>query len=176
MSDGGTPSSVNELTRSGTIHALPALLQLAGGGFPTGAFSHSYGLETLVQEGRVRDVSTFGQWLGAHVTYALAPTDGAGVGLAQRAVVRGDWDGVTRIDRLLTALKLAPEVRRASLGTGQAMLRAAREVFGGEATRRYGELVTRGAAFGNAAVVFASVAADRSTRFRWRLGTGEGPR
>ncbi|HZA39159.1 MAG TPA: urease accessory protein UreF, partial [Actinomycetota bacterium] len=35
--------------------ALLYLLQVANGNFPTGSFSHSYGLETLAQEGRITD-------------------------------------------------------------------------------------------------------------------------
>ena len=76
--------------------ALQALWQLTSGSFPTGAFSHSYGLETFVQEGLVHDVSTFGDWLAAHLTHAAAPTDAAAVALANRAVTDGDWDAVTQ--------------------------------------------------------------------------------
>src|SRR5216684_3463683 len=92
--------------------ALVALLQLTSGGFPTGAFAHSAG-----------------------------PTDGAGIALVGRAVTAGDWDAVLRIDRLLTALKLAPEVRAASRATGRATLRAAREVFPGPAVENYAALL-----------------------------------
>ena len=43
-----------------TDDALQSLLQLTSAAFPTGAFSHSYGLETFVQAGRVHDLATFG--------------------------------------------------------------------------------------------------------------------
>lgn len=143
-----------------TEDALQALLQLTGAGFPTGAFSHSYGLETAVQAGRVRDAATFGEWLDVHLDWSAAPTDGAGVALVQRAAARGDWEAVARVDALLTALKLAPEIRAASLATGQAALRAAREVFPGAALDRYAALLAARRARGNAAAVFGCVAAD----------------
>jgi urease accessory protein len=143
-----------------TDDALQSLFQLTGAAFPTGAFSHSYGLETVVQLGRVHDVATFGEWLEVHLAYAAGPTDGAAVALAQRAASLGEWEAVTRIDGLLTALKLAPEVRAASLAVGQAALRAAREVFPGPALGRYGALLADRRALGNAAVVFGCVAAD----------------
>lgn len=143
-----------------TDGALQALFQLTGAGFPTGAFSHSYGLETPVQAGRVHDAASFGEWLDIHLRWSAGPTDGAAVALAQRAVGRGDWDAVVRLDGVLSALKLAPEIRAASLGTGQATLRAAREVFPGAALDRYATRLAERRARGNAAVVFGCIAAD----------------
>jgi len=139
--------------------ALQALLQLTHGGFPTGAFSHSSGLETFVQAGRVHDVETFGEWLEIHLRHTAGPTDGAAVGLVGLAVTAGDWDTVVRIDRLLTALKLAPEIRAASLATGQATLRAARDVFPGPAVESYGALLAERQAVGNVAAVYGCIAA-----------------
>jgi urease accessory protein len=143
-----------------TEGALQALLQLTNGGLPTGAFSHSYGLEAAVQEGEIHDAATFGEWLEVHLTCGVGPADGAAVRLVQLAAAAADWDTVAKLDRLLVALKLAPEVRAASLATGQALLRAAREVFPGERIERYAALLARGEACGNAAAVFACVAAD----------------
>src|SRR5260370_22744773 len=115
--------------------ALVALLQLTSGGFPTGAFAHSYGLETFVQSGLVRDVVTFGEWLDVHLAHSAGPTDGAGIALVGRAGTAGDWDAVLRVDRLLTALKLAPEGRAASRPTRRAPLPPARHVLPGPAPR-----------------------------------------
>ena len=139
---------------------LGALLQLTSGAFPTGSFAHSYGLETFVQAGLVHDVATFGEWLGVHLTHSAGPTDGAGVALVERAVTAGDWEAVLRIDRLLTALKLAPEIRAASRSTGRSALRAAREIFPGPAVESYAALLDDGQAPGNTAAGFACVAAD----------------
>jgi urease accessory protein len=91
----------------------------------------------------------------------------------------GDWDAVARVDALLTALKLAPEIRAASLATGQAMLRAAREVFPGSALERYTALAGAGRAPGNAAAAFGCVAADLGLpvpvavlAFLWTVASG----
>jgi len=139
---------------------LQSLLQLTSGGLPTGAFSHSYGLESSVQDGQVHDAATFAEWLEVHITCGVAPADGAAVRLVHLAAAAADWAAVVRLDRLLVALKLAPEIRAASLSTGQALLRTAREVFPGERIEQYARLLARGEARGNAAIVFACVAAD----------------
>ena len=162
-----------------TDDALQSLLQLTSAAFPTGAFSHSYGLETFVQAGRVHDLATFGEWLDVHLACSAGPTDGAAVALVQAAATREDWDAVVRIDRLLTALKLAPEIQAASLSTGQAALRAAREVFPGALLGRYAGLFGEHRARGNAAAVFGCVAADLKVpaqvavlAFLWGVASG----
>jgi urease accessory protein len=158
---------------------LQTLFQLTSAGFPTGSFSHSYGLETFVQDGRVQDGGTFGEWLDVHLAYSVGPTDGAAVGLVQRAASTGDWDAVVRVDRLLTALKLPPEVQTASLATGQAMLRSARAIFSGEAVGRYATLLGDRQARGNTAAVFGCIAADLTVStsvailaFLWSVASG----
>ena len=140
--------------------ALLALLQVLGGSFPTGAFTHSSGLETLVQDGQVHDVGTFAEWLEVHIRQAAGPTDGTAVALVESAVVASDWDAVRRIDETLSALKLAPEIRAASLTTGRAMLRAAREVFPGPAIENFSALRAADRTPGNVATTFGCLAAD----------------
>jgi urease accessory protein len=149
-------NEVNAIANDG----LTALFQLTAGGFPTGAFAHSLGLETVVQDGTVHDVITFGEWLDVHLTHSAGPTDGAAVSLMTHAVTAADWDAVIRIDRLLTALKLAPEVREASCAVGRSALRAAREVFPGPAVQSYAALLRDGEACGNMAAAFACIAVD----------------
>ena len=46
---------------------LLALFQLCDSNFPTGAFSHSYGLESYIQGDQVHDQATFLKWLHAYV-------------------------------------------------------------------------------------------------------------
>ena len=140
-----------------TDSAFQGLLQLTNAGFPTGAFSHSYGLETYVQAGTVNDLETFRAFARAYLHQALAPTDGAAVGLVHRAVGEQAWDPVIRLDRTLTALKLSREPRAASLKTGRALLRAAVEVFRTATLERYASLVASSEARGNLAVAFGCV-------------------
>jgi len=148
---------VSGLSFTLTDSAFQCLLQLTNAGFPTGAFSHSYGLETYVQAGTVNDLETFRAFARAYLQQALAPTDGAVVGLVHRAVGERAWEPVVRLDRTLTALKVAREPRAASLKTGRALLRVATEVFRTDILERYAALVASGEARGNLAVAFGCV-------------------
>ena len=52
------------------------LLQLNGGTFPTGGFSQSWGLETYVSEGRVRDKNSFEAFLKTYLRSSVALSEG----------------------------------------------------------------------------------------------------
>lgn len=96
---------------------LPALLQLADAGFPAGAFSHSFGLETAIAEERVRDEATLAAWLRAYLHGTFAPMDGAAFVL----VARDGADPLAADDRLATAQPNA-EIRRANAHLARATL------------------------------------------------------
>src|ERR1700738_4462756 len=96
---------------------LPALLQLADAAFPAGAFAHSFGLETAVAEGFVRDEATLVAWLRAYLDGIFAPRDGAAFVLTARDGI----DAETLDDRLAAAQPNA-ELRRANAHLARATL------------------------------------------------------
>jgi urease accessory protein len=55
---------------------LFSLLQFAGGTFPTGAFSQSWGLETYVATGKVHDLQSFQGFLNAYIQGVLTHFEG----------------------------------------------------------------------------------------------------
>ncbi|MDB5041093.1 MAG: urease accessory protein UreF [Candidatus Eremiobacteraeota bacterium] len=96
---------------------LTALLQLADAAFPAGAFAHSFGLETAIVEGRVRDEASLTAWLRAYLHGVFAPLDGAAFVLASR-------DGVDaeELDDRLAASQPNAELRRANAHLARATL------------------------------------------------------
>src|SRR5439155_26795791 len=69
-------------------HALLTLLQFADGLFPAGGFAHSFGLETYVQDGRVRDREGFEAFIAAHLEGSAGPADAAAAAKIGRASCR----------------------------------------------------------------------------------------
>ncbi|WP_274649059.1 urease accessory protein UreF [Paenibacillus humicola] len=65
------------------------LLQLCDSGFPSGAFSHSFGFETYVQEGRITDSRTFRAWLEAYLLRQWVYNEGFALRLAYEALEGG---------------------------------------------------------------------------------------
>jgi urease accessory protein len=96
---------------------LTALLQLADAAFPAGAFAHSFGLETAVAEGSVRDEATLVAWLQTYLRGVFAPLDGAAFVLLARDRI----DAETLDDRLAAAQTNA-EMRRANAHLARATL------------------------------------------------------
>ena len=140
--------------------ALLYLLQVANGNFPTGSFSHSYGLETLAQEGRITDARSLADVVHPWLRRAVATSDGAAVALALRATHENDFATLAELDELLTALRLTRETREASIKIGHAFVRAASSAFGWERISRYGRATHEGSCVGHHATAFGVAAAD----------------
>ena len=96
-----------------------ALLQLSDSGFPSGAFSHSYGLEQLVREDRVKTPGDVEAFVSSVLRQCLATSDAPAARTAARCAAAGDLDGVIAVDRTLYRTKAASELRAASVATGR---------------------------------------------------------
>ena len=81
------------------------LLELNDALFPIGAYAHSYGLETYVQQGCVHDAATAGKWLRAYFSGSFLYGELLSARLAYEAL--GERDGLEKL------LELEAEVRAA---------------------------------------------------------------
>ena len=124
------------------------LAQLCDSALPTGAFSHSFGLETYICEGVVGDETSFVSWLRALVSTQLTFSEGLGLRLAFEAVAADDWEAIAHLDALLVAQAVPNQVRRAGVTMGRRMLTIARLALegtdGGRLLSRYAALIDTG--------------------------------
>jgi urease accessory protein len=97
--------------------SLLALLQLSDSAFPTGSFSHSMGLEAFVAAGELGSAGDLERVVSLHLG-SLATSDC----VALRASFGAGFEEIVRADRLLSATKLARELRAASSATGKRLL------------------------------------------------------
>lgn len=129
------------------------LAQLCDSALPTGAFSHSFGLETYICEGVVDGEASFVSWLRALVSTQLTFSEGLGLRLAFEAVAADDWEAIAHLDALLVAQAVPIQVRRAGVTMGRRLLTIARLALegtdGGGLLSRYAALIDTGDA-GNA--------------------------
>ncbi len=146
------------MTSENELKKLLFLLQVANSSFPTGAFNHSYGFETLIDRGVISNAETLDIACRDWLLYGVAPVDGAAVVSAHRAASAGDLDQLVELDNLVGALKLAREIREASYKTGRAFMRAALEVFQPSRMATYAQAVKEGNCEGHQAVAFGVAA------------------
>jgi urease accessory protein len=144
--------------------ALLAVLQLSDSAFPSGRYTLSHGLEALAHEGLLETPcapDALAALLGDCIRFGVGPSDGIALACAHRAVDADegvDAERVVRIDRRLSAVKLAREGREASARTGRALLAAAPAVAGVR-LQGYVDLVEVGHTPGNHAVVLGLLSA-----------------
>ena len=139
------------------VPALWRLLQTTDSLFPTGAFSHSGGLEGLANEGILKTADDAERAVEEILRHSFARVDLPACGLAHRAasaaeleaVLRIDarLDAVLRIDACLDALKSPREAREASRSLGRRRLRLVASLEG------YATLVEQDRTPGHQAVV-----------------------
>lgn len=129
---------------------LLAALQHGDSFFPSGANAFSWGLETLVSEGRVRSAEDVEDFVGGLLRRRWATFDRAAILASARA--GGRIERVAELDWMIEAQTLAAELRDGSRRTGASLL-AIHGRLGTRGAARYQELVAKGRAPGHAAAV-----------------------
>lgn len=157
-------TTMNTLTEQPFDEALLYLLQVATPAFPTGAFSHSWGFETLIDEQVIDGADSLEREALRWLRHGVARADGAGVAMAYRAA--GDVDVLGDIDSMLGALKLGRETREGSLSTGRAFIDAIVDAYPGAQIGRYQQAIDDGDCLGHYATAFGVATADAGIPLR----------
>jgi len=139
---------------------VPDLLRVLQHGdsfFPSGGVAFSLGLETLKEDGVVKDAVGIERLITSHLRQRWASTDRSFVANAHRAK---DLDEARGLDSLLDAMTLPRELREGSRRNGGALLRVM-AALGGSHAAGYRELVLAERAPGHLAVVQGLVYSER---------------
>jgi urease accessory protein len=134
-----------------------SLFQLCDSNFPTGAFSHSYGLESYIQENKVHDQATLTEWLHLYVNEQLVHSDGLASRLIFDALQDNDLDTVWKFDRLLTVQNLPRETREGTQKMGDRMLNLVGSLYEAPVLSLYRERINKKQSFGHPAIVFTMI-------------------
>ena len=155
---------------------LLGLLQLVDSGFPSGAFTLSHGLETLVADGVVRSPDDVAALLEVSLLDRLARGDLVVLLAVHRAA---DLDEVLDLDRRLATVKLAADDRLASQRVGRRLAIEASRLVSDALMTAYVAALTDGRAPANAAVAlalatraFGVTASDAALGASWSFANG----
>lgn len=120
-------------------HAYLKLFQFCDSQFPTGAFSHSFGLETYIQRQTVHDQTSFTDWLHLFLDEQLTYSDGLAMRLVYEALENDDQAQILKIDRLIYVQSLPRETRVGAKQMGTRMVKLAMELYDSEWIHWYHE-------------------------------------
>jgi urease accessory protein len=133
---------------------LVALLQLVDSGFPSGAYTLSHGLESLVADGLVPHADALVEVLGTQLRSRLAYADLP----ATAGATDADLERVVAIDRALSASKLATEERRGSTRVGRRIVDEVSRLVADGRLAAFAGAIDAGRTPGTSAVAFGLAA------------------
>jgi urease accessory protein len=155
---------------------LLGLLQLTDSGFPSGAFTLSHGLETLVADGAVRSADDVAALLHASLLDRLARAD---LMVLVGVHAATGLDAVIELDRRLSSVKLAAGERTASERVGRRLAIEASRLGTDELLASYSAALDAGRTPGNAATslglamrAFHVPARDAAIAAAWGFANG----
>lgn len=135
-----------------------SLFQLCDSNLPTGAFSHSFGLESYIQEDKVRDKATFFQWLYVYLHEQLIYTDGLACRMTYDALISNDYSSIWNLDRLITVQNLPRETRQGTQMIGSRLLKLTESLYPFDVLTLYKNRIKNKESFGHPAIVFTMAA------------------
>lgn len=133
------------------------LWQITDSNFPSGAFSHSFGMETYIQEGVVTNTKSFSYAIQQFIATQFIYIDGLACRMAFEAIKNKSDDSIWEIDRELYALTNAKEVREGNRRIGRQLLKVMSQIYGFKLLNNYQIKIEKKAAYGHSSIVFAIV-------------------
>jgi len=134
-----------------------SLLQFTDGLFPAGAYAHSFGLESCVDSGEVRDAVGVEAFLRAYLEGCTGPTDAVALVCARRAAANEDLASCLALDEMLDAMKAPCELRDASRQMGRQTLRVATHLPCHPLLEEFGKAVAGEITPGHHSIVFGMI-------------------
>lgn len=133
------------------------LLQICDSNFPSGAFSHSFGLETYIQEEKITNKETFLFAMKQYLSTQCVYTDGLACRLAYEAIQEKDLEAIWRIDEELFALTNAKETREGNKRIGRQLTKVMNELYSINLLQTYEAKLKAKVLHGHSSIVFAIV-------------------
>ena len=108
---------------------LGGLIQTTDTLFPSGGYAHSYGLEELVVQGRIRSEKDLEEFLMTDVLPALENLELPYLRFCSEAVSNRALEELISLNEEISAWKLTREIREAGKSQGSQMIRMIREIY-----------------------------------------------
>ncbi|WP_230874953.1 urease accessory protein UreF [Lysinibacillus cavernae] len=134
--------------------SLLRLLQVHDSAFPIGSYTHSYGMETYIQEDVIRTKEQLVNFCKVYLFHNLVHGDALLIQEAFHAAKRRDVARLTELDELCGAIKLAKESREASVNVGKQFMRTVAPLMESPFLLQWKEKIDREEVKGHYAVLY----------------------
>ena len=141
-----------------------ALLHLTDPTLPIGGYSHSGGLETYVQSGKVCDMKTAEEYVRNMLSMNLQYNDAAFMSLAFSAARLANMGEIFRLDELCTAYKLPSQIKAASQKLGIRLIKIFKSFYPSDLVDQYEFAINSKQAHGHYCILFGIYASIMNIR------------
>lgn len=132
-----------------------SILQICDTSFPIGSFNHSFGMETYIRDGVIKDTKTFKTWLDSYLKFSFTYNDALALKLVYEYIDADNLEFIWILDSLLFAQSIAKETKEASRLIGQRMLKTLENLYSIPLLKLYEAKIQAKELYGNQAIVFA---------------------
>ncbi len=140
-----------------TSRSLLSLLQWCDSLFPSGAFAHSFGLESAVDSGKVRNGKDLSVWIRAKLLHQVFPCDLVLLHQAYEAGLSNDLEAIQKIDATGDAMRLPREIREGGRMIASRLIQTGVALYPHSWIKDCDSLLSAGKLKGDPAVAFAIV-------------------
>ncbi|MBI5043405.1 MAG: urease accessory protein UreF [Nitrospirae bacterium] len=132
-------------------------LQITDSLFPSGAFAHSFGLETYVSEGLIKNRDGLIRFLTSYLTGMIGRCDAVFARLSYESAKNQDIANIARLDKLIHSMKLTREMREGSIHIGRQIICVIGEMYKSDLLNMLLNMIKEKSMYGHHPVVSGAV-------------------
>ena len=131
------------------------VMQICDSNFPVGSFNHSFGMETYLRAGDIKDTTTLKTWLLSYLKYQFIYNDGFAIRIVYEELKNNNLDEIWKLDKKITVQNTSKESRDGAKLIGQRMIKTYLELYDIPLLKEYGDRIRKKISFGHPSIATA---------------------